>query len=158
MAVAISTTEEQVEAAIAFLRESGREAEARGVEALLSADDPGRRRPTGEPEELVPIAEAAPLLGTSRKGVLRRIESGVLIGNTIDVDSGYVTRSSLSEFLEVGERLARIAEPMGGLEGTERNGTSQVGQMLAQGIRELEELETAEMAVEAAEAAASIQR
>lgn len=147
MATAV-TTEQGVETAIAYLREAGRAAEADAVEALLTERCPGRRRrpPRPEVDELVPIAEAARLLGTSRKRVARLIEIDLLIGDGVSEDSHhFVTRSSLDELFDQQRRMAIVAAPIGGLVDFDQSSDSQVARMLAEGIRELERLEREEL-------------
>jgi hypothetical protein len=110
MAVAAASpdTLSKLQDAIDFLRDAGREEEARAVETLLPSLKPRRLppRPPESKQELVPIAEAAARLGLSRNAVQRRIESGLLEG-VRDERNGYrfVTRESLNKLLDLVQVL-----------------------------------------------------
>jgi hypothetical protein len=146
--VTMATTDEHVETAIAVLRQAGHEAEARAVEALLTERRPARRRqPTPDDfADLVPIAEAARLIGASRKGVLRRIEHGALTGE-LNPEHGhqYVTRRSLDRLRDDVRRSEIIARPLLPDEPDEWDTSSNIGHIFAESIRELARLEQAEM-------------
>ena len=152
MATTIATTAERLQAAIAYLRQAGHEDEARAVEALLQEREPARRRPsTPRVEGMVPIAEVAKQLGTSRAGVQRRIDLGMLVGER-DPETGdrFVTRQSLADYLEGQALLERIAQPIGGIELAEPEPTF-LWEMLAEGIRQDELRVAAELEAEARE-------
>lgn len=152
MATTITTTAELLQAAIAHLRQAGHEAEARAVEALLQEREPPRRRPTTpRVEGVVPIAEVAKQLGTSRAAVRRRIDLGMLVGEP-DPETGtlVVTRQSFADYLEGQALIERIGQPIGGIEIAESEPTF-LWEMIAQGIRQDELRVAAELAAEARE-------
>jgi hypothetical protein len=111
-ATAAPDTLTKIQDAIAFLRHAGREDEANAVESLLSPQRSRRLPPTppASEQELVPIAEAAALLGIGRNAIQRRIESGLLSG-VRDERNGYrfVTLESLERVLKTIRALDVIS-------------------------------------------------
>lgn len=158
---ASETLEQQLADAIAFLRQVGRERDARAVEALLAdrLSSPFPIEPLGPRDELVPIDEAARLIGTSRAGVRRRVERGTLAGAPGPPDGdGFVTRRSLARLLGSLRASERVAAPLGGVAGLDRATDAGVAQRFVRAIEERDRQEREERETEQPDGAARANR